>query len=98
LAHGIGLYAADWLALQLPPRSFASLSAMAADCAQSRRFAGVSFNASTDAGLALGAALGGWVAVSYPGNLTARAARAAAIVGGLYPVVQSVAAVPLDIS
>ena len=98
LARGIGLYAADWLALQLPPRSFASLSAMAADCAQSRRFAGVSLNASTDAGLALGAALGGWVAASYPGNLTARAARAAAIVGGLYPVVQRVADVALDIS
>ena len=98
LAHGIGLYAAGWLALQLPPRSFASLSAMAADCAQSRRFAGVSLNASTDAGLALGSALGGWVAVNYPGNLTTRAARAAAIVGGLYPVVQSVAAVALDIS
>ena len=98
LAHGIGLYAADWLALQLAPRSFASFSAMAADCAQSRRFAGVSLNVSTDAGLALGAALGGWVATSYPGNLTVRAARAAAIIGGMYPVVQSVAGVPLDIS
>jgi hypothetical protein len=98
LARGIGLYAADWLALQLPPRSYASLSAMAVDCAQSRRFAGVSLNASTDAGLALGAALGGWVAASYPGNLTALAARAAAIVGGLYPVVQRIAEVPLDIS
>jgi len=82
--RGIGLYAVPWRRLMLPPRTFASFSSMAEDCAQSRIFGGVSLNSSTTAGLSLGLSIGAYVAASFPANLTLRGTRASALVHALY--------------
>lgn len=82
--RGIGLYAVPWRRLMLPPRTFASFSSMADDCAQSRVFGGVSLNSSTVAGLSLGRTVGAFVAASFPANLTLRGTRAATLVHALY--------------
>lgn len=99
---GIGAYAGAWYRLTLPPRTYASFGAMASECATARVLAGVSFNYSVDAGLALGSRVGSWIAATYPGNLTLRAARAGAMVDALYGVAaysgRAGGAVPLDVS
>jgi len=84
LRHAIGNYAAAWWLKMPQSRTFDSFAAMAAECAESRLFGGVSVNASVNAGLLLGEDIGSWLALNYPGQLGARGAAASAMVQALY--------------
>ena len=62
--------------------TYATLSQLSRDCADSRVYGGLHFNSSANDGIYLGNTIAAFTYAAYPGNLTAAAAAALLLVAG----------------